>query len=91
MTFDELDVVEGRTLLHIETKNKGDGSPCGKHVCSLPKSLREYASLFAVAPELLSACRSALEYVKAMDDYPELELNLRNVISACDASKGAQK
>jgi hypothetical protein len=38
------DAMEGKTLIHIETANKDDGSPCGEHIASLPKVRKEDAA-----------------------------------------------
>jgi hypothetical protein len=47
------DIQEGKTLLHIETANMGDGKPCGMPVCSIPKSrLRD-------AEFIVAACNAA--------------------------------
>lgn len=57
-------VMEGKTLLHVETANLNDGKPCGMPVCSIPKKRYEDARLIAAAPELLDllkGIRGALE------------------------------
>lgn len=64
------DIMEGRTLLHIETANKGDGSPCGTPICSLPKKAHSNASLISSAPDLLEACTRLLNTgLRGADDY----------------------
>lgn len=57
-------IIEGRTLLHIETANQGDGSPCGMPVCSLPKSRRKDAEYIVRACNALPVLVEALEKAK---------------------------
>jgi hypothetical protein len=52
--------IVGRTLIHIETANLGDGTPCGTPICSLPKSKEALAALIAAAPDLLAFAQRAL-------------------------------
>jgi hypothetical protein len=51
------DYIISRSLIHVETANKGDGSPCGRAICSIPKSDEANARLIAAAPELLALVR----------------------------------
>lgn len=56
-----LNVMEGRTLLHVETDidhPEGAGIP----ICSLPKNRRGDAALYAAAPDLLEALKAALAH-----------------------------
>ena len=46
------DVMEGKTLLHIETENDRIHKP-GISICSVPKNNKANARLIATAPELL--------------------------------------
>lgn len=68
ITPGEWDVQEGRTLLHIETANRGGGSPCGEAVCSVPKSKRANASAIAALPDLLAALEFNYKYHATMAD-----------------------
>lgn len=59
--------MRSKTLIHIETANLGDGTPCGMPVCSIPLS-RPYDADFIVQAvnsheELLTACRLALRAI----------------------------
>ena len=54
------DYIVAKKLIHVETANKGDGSPCGVAICSVPLSDEANASLIAAAPDLLSAAIEVL-------------------------------
>lgn len=36
--------MEGKTLIHVETTNLGDDTPCGMPVCSIPKKRKHDAA-----------------------------------------------
>ena len=57
------DMIVSRSLIHIETANTGDGSPCGVHVCSVPKSAEANARLIAAAPDLLEALATLVAWL----------------------------
>ncbi len=58
------DVMEGKTLLHIETANLGDGKPCGMPVCSIPKKRMEDAQLIVQAVNEYEALCAVAEACK---------------------------
>jgi hypothetical protein len=58
-------VMEGKTLLHIETANVPENETCGNAFCSLPKSKREWADKIVRAVNSHAAMVEALEVAKA--------------------------
>jgi len=66
MTAGPWDVMEGKTLLHIETATMNDGKPCGMPVCSIPKKRRADARAISAVPDLISAIRIAGTAVSAI-------------------------
>lgn len=55
------DLMEGKTLIHIETPNKGDGSPWGEHIASLPKPHKQDAAFIVKCVNLHEELRRELE------------------------------
>lgn len=94
------DVMEGKTLFHIETANKGDGSPCGMHIASVGKSRSGRADAAFIVKcvnsqeELLWAAKLALNMVQtdiannpsAHSKRPELEAKLREIVTKAEAT-----
>lgn len=64
--------IVSKTLIHIETANLGEGTPCGMPVCSIPKSREADARLIAAAPELLEALKEVLDCVGALSNPSEM-------------------
>jgi len=62
-------VMYGKTLMHIETANLGDGTPCGMPVCSIPKKREADADLICRAVNLLAAHEAVAEAAKAFEKY----------------------
>lgn len=61
--------VEGKTkLLHIETANLGDGTPCGMPVCSIPKARQADADLIVQAVNAHDALVGLLREVLEQED-----------------------
>lgn len=45
------------------------------------------ATLIAASPELLTACKEALGYLRQVDDHPRLEQQLQNAIGAAERGR----
>ena len=61
--------IYGRTLIHVETANLGDGKPCGMPVCSIPKKRDTDAAHIAHARTFApQAARALLEVIEALED-----------------------
>lgn len=73
------DVQEGKTLLHIETANNGDGSPAGQPVCSIPKKCASDAQAIAATHQTLEALAAV---VSAAGNHGSLYI-------ACDKARAA--
>ena len=61
--------IDGKTLIHVETANIGDGKPCGMPVCSIPKKRSNDAAHIAHARTFSpAAARALLEVIEALED-----------------------
>lgn len=80
------DIMEGKTLLHIETANTGDGKPCGVPICSVPKKCVGNAALIAAAPDLLTLVQRIAHtdgFVQMAVDARALLAQLSGIAPAC--------
>lgn len=78
------DFVEGKTLFHIEAANKGDGSPCGEAICSIPKNRRDRAKLIAAAPELLGVLKGLTDFLAK---YPhQYQIDIEETLKEAEAA-----
>lgn len=77
------DVVEGRTLLHVETQiDHLDGA--GKAICSLPRRDKANARLIAKAPEMRDALLETLGHLILTGTSPALENSIRALLAEID-------
>lgn len=83
--------IVSRSLIHIETPNLGDGSPCGEHIASVPKSREANAHLIAAAPELLEAlklCLQRLEWARMDVPFFDPQTSIDAALSAIAKAEG---
>lgn len=79
-----LDLLEGKTLLHIETR-AGHPDGWGLHIASLPKTQKANAWLFVQAPELAALVVELAEALKVSNQIVEDSLQ---AFGKCDNSVG---